>query len=77
MAVDLSEYKKAKRSETIVDELEAVLGIVRLTIKGLKLFRYYSPVQDILRQLYDSKTILEIHLNNHKQIVNKKGNEDG
>lgn len=76
MPVSLSEYKKSKRSQVIVEELEAVLSIVRLTIKGLRLFRYYSPVQDILRQLHDSKTILEIHLNNHKKIVDKKG-EDG
>lgn len=77
MAVDLTAYKKAKRSETIVEELEAVLNIVRLTVKGLRLFRYYSPVQDILKQLNDSKTIIEIHLNNHRQIIENKGAEDG
>lgn len=76
MAVDLSEYKKAKRSEVIVEELEAVLEILRLTSRGLKEFRYYSPVKDLMTQLQDTKTVLEIHLNSHKNVVKNKGNND-
>lgn len=72
MAINLSEYKKAKRSEVIVEELEAVLGMIRLTIKGLRLFRYYSPVKELLAQLHDTKTVLEIHLNSHKNVMEKK-----
>ena len=77
MMTNLSDYKDRKRAEHIVEELEAVLVIIRLTMKGLKLFKYYSPVQDILSQMRDSKTILEIHLNNHKQMLVEKESKDG
>ena len=74
---NLSDYKDKKRVEFIIEELEAVLAIIRLAMKGLKLFKYYSPVQDILNQMRDSKTILEIHLNNHKQMLVKKEDDNG
>lgn len=77
MAIDLSEYKKAKRSEVIVEELEEVLKMIRLTIKGLRLFRYYSPVKELLTQLHDTKTILEVHNNHHKNIIAQKGENRG
>lgn len=73
----LSDYKDKKRSELIIEELEVVLAIMKLTIEGLRMFKYYAPVQDVLNQMGDSKTILEIHLNNQKQIVAKKDNTDG
>lgn len=77
MAINLSEYKKAKRSETIASELEAVLSQIRSGIRELRRYRYYSPVKDLLTQMNDTKVILEVHLNKHKSIANKKGNENG
>lgn len=71
----LSDYKEIKKSQVIVKELTVILKIVKLTIKGLKMFDYYSPVKDLLHNLKDTKTVLEIHLNHNQHIVEGKSIE--
>lgn len=73
----LEDYRKIRQSQTIVKELGIILKIIGLTIKGLKPFKYYSPIQDVLFQLEDSKVILEIHYNNHKNLLKIQEITDG
>lgn len=72
----LQDYKDLKKSKVIVVELEVILRILKLTIRGLRAFNYYEPVKQLLPHLRDCKTILEIHLNHQKNKV-EKGIEDG
>lgn len=72
----LEDYKDLKKSKVIVVELEVILKVLRLTIRGLKSFNYYEPVKQLLPHLRDCKTILEIHLNHQKNKV-EKGIENG
>lgn len=72
LPVDLDQYKKLKTSEKVVADLESILQIIKKTAKDLKQFHYYSDVRDILHQMYDSKTVLEIHRNNHRKLIENK-----
>jgi hypothetical protein len=70
MTIDLAEYKDNLKSKVIVGELTAVIQILDFTIKFLDIYSYYAPVKDLLSHIKDSRTILEIHLNNHKAKLN-------
>jgi hypothetical protein len=67
--ISLEDIKQSKKSKVIAEELDICINILRLTIKGLRLFRYYSPIQDLLPQLQDTKTILEIHKNQQLNLI--------
>jgi hypothetical protein len=74
MTIDLAEYKDNLKSKVIVGELTAIIQILDFTIKFLDIYSYYAPVKDLLSQIKDSRTIIEIHRNNHEAKV--KGAED-
>lgn len=71
MTIDLVEYKDNLKSKVIVGELTAIIQILDFTIKFLEIYTYYAPVKDVLSHIKDSRTILEIHLNNHRNKVNE------
>lgn len=70
---EVSDFNKFKRSKKIVKELEVVIKILILAQSGLKPFRDYTSLQETLLCIEDSKTILRIHLDHHKQILKNKG----
>lgn len=76
MTIDLKEYKDQLKSKVIVGELTSVVQILDFTIKFLDLYNYYAPVKDIVIQLKDTKTILDIHLNNHKNKIKEGTSEN-
>ncbi len=67
------DFNKVKKAKRIVKELEMVVKILTLAKVGLKPFRDYTSLQETLLCISDSKTILEIHLNHHRQILKDKG----
>lgn len=69
MAINLQDYKKYQKSALIIKELYNVIIILNTSIQGLKDYKYYTPVKDLVRQIYDTRKILEIHLNSHKKFV--------
>lgn len=75
MTIDLAEYKDNLKSKVIVGELTAIIQIIDFTIKFLTIYEYYAPVKDLLTHIKDSRTILEIHLNNHRNKVNEADKE--
>lgn len=75
MTTDLAEYKDQLKSKVIVGELTAIIQIIDFTIAFLKIYAYYAPVKDLSTHLTDSRTILEIHLNNHRNKVNDTNKE--
>jgi hypothetical protein len=75
-AIDLKEYKDQLKSKVIVGELTAIIQILDFTSQFLELYSYYAPVKDLASQIKDSKTILEIHLNNHRNKLNENQEEN-
>lgn len=76
MTIDLAEYKDNLKSKVIVGELTAIIQILDFTIAFLKIYDYYAPIKDLLMHLKDSRTIIEIHKNNHEAKVNEKAKEE-
>lgn len=69
---NITKYKKAK---ILTKQLSEALANVNKSIELLEIFKKFSPVQDSLWSLKDSKQILQIHLNIQKDILDKKGLE--
>ena len=70
---NITQYKQSK---IITKDLENVLSIIKQTIKQLNDYKKYYGVQESLTSLDDCKTILTIHLNKHKRIIETKGEVD-
>lgn len=70
---EVNDFNKYKRAKIITKELEKVLNIINLSLKGLKPFRKYTSISETLLCLEDSKSILEIHLEHQKKILENKG----
>ena len=75
MTINLEEYKDNLKSKVIVGELTAIIQIIDFTIAFLKIYDYYAPVKDLSMHLTDSRTILEIHRNNHENKLNEAKEE--
>ena len=67
---DLQQYKRAK---TIVKELDFGLKLIILAIRGFEKIKKYTAIQSLLLELKDAKEIVEIQLEQHKEIVKSKG----
>lgn len=70
---EISDFNKYKKAKTVVEELDVVIKIINLTLKGLKPFREYTTLSETIECLKDSKTILGIHLDHQRQILKNKG----
>lgn len=73
---NLHDFNKLKKAKIIVRDITLILRIVDLAITGLTPFKKYSSISETLACLYDNKTILDIHLNEHKRILANKGSVD-
>lgn len=71
--IKIDEYKQYKRAKILVSDLEKIIRIINLSISALHHFSKYAPVNQIISTLQTNKTILEIHLNKYKKIVENKG----
>lgn len=67
--VNINEYKKAK---ILVGDLEKIIKVIDLTIKGLSYYKKYEPVSQIISNLQTNKSILEISYIKYKKILEKK-----
>jgi hypothetical protein len=66
----LREYKQAK---LLVKDLKQIIRIIDLAINALHHYSKYAPVSVIISSLQTNKTILEIHFNKQKRILDSKG----
>ena len=67
---NLKDYKQARVFEK---DLKQVIKIINLAISALHHYSKYAPVSVIISSLQTNKTILEIHYNKYKRIVEAKG----
>lgn len=67
---NLRDYKQAKILEK---DLKQIIRVIDLSISALHNYSKYSPVSVIISSLQTNKTILEIHYNKYKKILETKG----
>jgi len=70
---EINDFNKFKKAKIVVQELEQVLKIINLSLSGLKPFRKYTSLSETILCLEDSKSILEIHHEHHKKVIENKG----
>jgi len=71
MIFDLKNYKKAK---IIVRDLEKILDVFNANKKALIGYFKYVPVKDVYKCIINNQSILEIHLEKYKRIIENRGN---
>lgn len=67
--------KKYKLAKVICGDLELILKVVNLSLRGLEPYRPYTPVRRLIESLKEEKSILESHLEKQKKIKKEKGEE--
>lgn len=76
--INLSNFKKSKekekileKSEKVVEELNLILYIINLTINGLSHFNKYVFVTECVSVLQSNKILLEVHLKKYNKAIDK------
>lgn len=67
---NIKDYKQAL---VYSKDIEKVLTIVKATQASLRSYEHYVPVQHILASLTDERLILEIYLDQFKEVIKNKG----
>lgn len=70
--VNLDDHKVKKKAELIAEDLEKVLMVMDLSVRGLTPFAKYVQVMETISALQNNKTLLEIHLNKYRKLKDKK-----
>lgn len=73
MTVTKIDPKKYKLSKTFCKDLEIILKVVDLSIRGLSPYAIYKPVNRILNVLKEEQTILKLHYESNKKLRDNKG----
>lgn len=70
---DLVKYKKSK---ILVKDLLDLIALLEKAQKDLKPYSKYNGISDILTRIYDTRSLMLIHLNKQKKIMESKGSTD-
>lgn len=70
MIHDLKKYKNAKGT---LPHLEAILKVLDLTERSLKIFSFYIPVAKILLVIKEERLVIESYRHINSSIKNNKG----
>ena len=70
---DIHKYRKALR---FVKELGKLETSMKNALKDLELYRHYLPAQECIEVLSNNLTIIKVHLEHQKKIVDNKGSTD-
>ncbi|NDD84114.1 hypothetical protein EBZ38_07550 [bacterium] len=68
--VDLKNYKDRERLKIISGDLEVIIRILSLTLKGLENFQKYSNVTEVASYIKTNLAFYEISLNKCKRLLN-------
>lgn len=69
---NVQKYKKALK---FVEELGKIETVMKKTMEDLQNYRKYYPVAECIDVLNNNLTIIQVHLNHQKKIVESKGEE--
>ena len=59
--INLSKFKDHKKYKLISEDLHGILKIINLSINALHPYRKYKPVMEVISNLQNNKTLLELH----------------
>lgn len=67
---DLNDFKNKKKLNIVAKDLLEANKRLSAAIELLKEYSKYIPIMESLSVLHNSRTILEIHLDKYKRILN-------
>ena len=73
---DLTEYKAKKKTKLIVNDLTNISKVLHSTLTLLEKYTHYFPVHEIVQEIHDKGSIIEIHLNHGKRKLEEYENKD-
>jgi hypothetical protein len=73
--MNLIDFKNLKKLKIVANDLEKARQLLIASIELLKDYRKYVPVMESISTLHNSRTIIEIHLNHYKRLVEKYNTE--
>lgn len=69
---NITEYKTRKKVKLVHKELLEVVKILNEAAEKLKKYSKYIPVVEVVQNLANNKTVIEIHVNKFKRIIDDK-----
>lgn len=73
--INLKDYKRNKQAKVMLPQIDIILTIFNLSIKGLEHFRAYIPVAKVLAVIKEQKAIMEMHKDKLTKITKEQENE--
>jgi len=70
--IDLDEYKNKKKLKDIVKDLEDCKIKLTGSLNLLEVHKKYIPIMESISVLHNSRTLIEIHLNKYKNLLEKE-----
>lgn len=70
--IDLNDFKNKKKLAIVQNDLIEANKRLATSIELLKEYSKYIPIMESLSVLHNSRTILEIHLDKYKRILNNE-----
>lgn len=67
----LSDYKKVKKIEKIVDDLIKIEKVISASIKIVGPYKKYTPAKNVLANLMENKALVVVHLKQCKEMLGR------
>lgn len=77
MISSMSNFKNLKKARVLVKDLDNIDKLLMLSHKALFPYRKYIPCKDILENIKNNHSLVQLYLKKYKKIVEKSGEIDG
>ena len=68
---DLIEYKKLRKVKRVTKELAEIERLLTVVLKGLTTYKKYTPVRNILQNVLENKTLINVYYKKYKSVLDK------
>lgn len=69
--INITDFKNKKKLQIIAKDLAECKKRLSTSIELLKDYGKYIPIMESLSTLHNSRTLIEIHLNKYKRVIEK------
>lgn len=69
--ISISNYKNKKKYKKVLEDIDDILNVIKLSQKSLSFFKQYLPVQEMVSVLETNKILLELHRKKYESELEK------
>jgi hypothetical protein len=70
---DIHNLPKLKSKLAIKKDLEQLINVIDVNIRGLNNYKHYIPIRRLLNVMMEEREILNLHLEDAKLFIKEKG----